>query len=97
MIFFFFPFLASESGGFSSVDLKGTLTERVDNYEKEKDDMKETVIKLSEKALEVSSNATATKDDALALEKEIMEALNKTHGMNIESFHCTMRYNSTFM
>lgn len=37
-------------------------------------------MKITDKATQGLDNATSTKDEALALEQEIKEALNRTHG-----------------
>lgn len=77
--YFFSLLLAPVNGSFNATDIKGTLTERTDSSEETTEVVEQMVMKITDKAAKSLENTTSTKDEALALEQEIKEALNSTH------------------
>ena len=77
-IFFLSLLIAAVNGSSNSTDIKGTLTERTGFTEEETEQVKQMIMKITDKAAKSLENSTFTKDEALALEEEIKEALNST-------------------
>lgn len=71
--------MAPVNGSFNATDIKGTLTERTDSSEETTEVVEQMVMKITDKAAKSLENTTSTRDEALALEQEIKEALNSTH------------------
>lgn len=80
LIFIFFPFLllAAVDGSSNSTVIKGTLTERTGSTEEKTEEVEQIIMKITDKAAISLEDATSTKEEALALEEEIKEALNST-------------------
>ena len=66
------------NGSSNSTDIKGTLTERASFTEEKTEQVKQMIMKITDEAAKSLENATFTKEEALALEEEIKEALNGT-------------------
>ena len=54
--------------------------DRTQSYEKTTGEVENKVMKVTERATKALTNATYTKDEALELEKDIKDALNRTQG-----------------
>lgn len=80
LIFIFFPFLllAAVDGSSNSTVIKGTLTERTGSTEEKTEEVEQMIMKITDKAAISLEDVTSTKEEALALEEEIKEALNST-------------------
>ena len=54
--------------------------QRAENYEKSTEELNDKAAALSLKAAKVLENSTSTKEEALELEQNIKDALNRTQG-----------------
>jgi len=65
--------------------------DRTQGYETTTEEVENKVKEVAVKARKTLSNATYTKEEALALEKEIRDALNRTRGKIVSTvkFHLT--------
>ena len=66
------------NGSSNSTNVIGTLTERTDSSEGKTAAVEQMIMKITDEAAKSLESATSTKEDALALEQEIEEALNST-------------------
>lgn len=86
LIFIFFPSLplAAVNVSSNSTDIKGTLTERTGFTEEKTEQVKQMIMKITDKAAKSLENSTFANEEALALEEEIKEALNSTQSKHTE-------------
>lgn len=93
LIFIFFSplLLAAVNVSSNSTYIKGTLTERTGSTEEKTEQVKQMIMKITDKAAKSLENSTFTKEGALALEEEIKEALNSTqskHNVKVVNLTC---------
>lgn len=59
---------------------QGGLIQKTESSEKTIEEVNSKVAEVTDKATKALANATFTKDDTLALEQEIRDAVNRTQG-----------------
>ena len=74
--------LESEDGS-SNVTQGGSLMQRTESFEKLTEVVDNKVMEVADDAVKAQEIAIYTKDEALALEQEIKDALNRTQGKQI--------------